>query len=117
MTPPEIYAAIMALRHATRPEQRTAYERALLALADLVDAYVATPCQLRFDELRVAVPSRFAAARHVTRVDVDFSSVKRGGSTRAAACLCGWRGPERGTMDLAADDALAHERASAKEST
>lgn len=37
MTPPEIRAAIEELRHATRPEQRTSYERALLALADLVD--------------------------------------------------------------------------------
>lgn len=37
MRPLEIRLAIEELRHATRPEQRTAYERALLALADLVD--------------------------------------------------------------------------------
>lgn len=34
------------------------------------------------------------------------------GTTRRAVCgACGWRGPERGTMELAADDALGHERA------
>ena len=37
MTSPEIRASIEALQHATRPEQRTSYERALLALADLVN--------------------------------------------------------------------------------
>jgi hypothetical protein len=36
MTSPEIRASIEELRHATRPEQRTSYERALLALAELV---------------------------------------------------------------------------------
>jgi hypothetical protein len=25
-------------------------------------------------------------------------------------CLCGWEGPQRGTLELAADDALTHER-------
>lgn len=37
MTPTEIRLAIEELRSTTRPEQRTAYERALLAIAELVD--------------------------------------------------------------------------------
>ena len=48
--------------------------------------------------------------RHIAYVDVDLESIARGGSTRTAACRCGWRGPERATLDLAADDALTHER-------
>lgn len=47
---------------------------------------------------------------HVTSVVVDLESVRRGGTTRTAACACGWTGPQRGTMELAADDALSHER-------
>jgi len=67
VTLPEIHAAIMELRHATRPEQRTAYERALLAIADLADETIAafdgdamrgmTAHQLHLiDTLRAAVP-------------------------------------------------------------
>ena len=37
MTPLQIRTEIEALRKATRPEQRTSYERALLALAAMVD--------------------------------------------------------------------------------
>lgn len=37
MTPAEIRLAIEELRGATRPEQRTTYEQALLAVIDLVD--------------------------------------------------------------------------------
>jgi hypothetical protein len=37
VSPAEINVTIQELRHATRPDQRTAYERALIALADLVD--------------------------------------------------------------------------------
>jgi hypothetical protein len=51
--------------------------------------------------------------RHLAYVEADFESMRRGGSCRTAACLCGWRGPERATLDLAADDALTHERFSA----
>lgn len=36
MSPTQICATVEELRHATTPEQRTAYERALIALADLV---------------------------------------------------------------------------------
>ena len=71
MTLPEIHAAIMELRHATRPEQRTAYERALHALANLVDEVTAsidgeamrgmTQHQLHMiDTLRYAVPHQKA---------------------------------------------------------
>jgi hypothetical protein len=67
--PPEIRAAIEELRHATRPEQRIAYERALLALADLVDQTVTaiddqakremTGKQMHLlNDLRAAVPLR-----------------------------------------------------------
>lgn len=49
MTLPEIRAAIMELRHATRPEQRTAYARALHALASLVDDVLANDRRARRD--------------------------------------------------------------------
>lgn len=48
-------------------------------------------------------------ASHVTGVRVIEESIRRGGSTRTAVCICGWRGPDRGTMTLAADDAETHE--------
>lgn len=48
--------------------------------------------------------------QHVARVDSDQESVRRGGSTRTAACSCGWVGPQRSTLALAADDATEHER-------
>jgi hypothetical protein len=67
VTPPEIRVAIEELRHATRPEQRTAYERALHALADLVNQTTAaidgvarremTARQMHLlNDLRAAVP-------------------------------------------------------------
>jgi hypothetical protein len=36
MSPTQICVTVEELRHATTPEQRTTYERALIALADLV---------------------------------------------------------------------------------
>jgi hypothetical protein len=54
-------------------------------------------------------PSR-ANARHLAYVEADFESLRRGGSTRTARCLCGWRGPQRATLELAVDDALMHEQ-------
>jgi hypothetical protein len=48
--------------------------------------------------------------RHLAYVDADFESFRRGGSCRSARCFCGWKGPERGTLALAVDDALMHER-------
>ena len=47
--------------------------------------------------------------RHLAYVEPDFESMHRGGSCRTAVCLCGWKGPERGTLELAVDDALIHE--------
>ncbi len=55
------------------------------------------------------VPGSERPERHVTGVQVIEESVRRGGSTRNAVCICGWRGPDRGTMTLAADDAETHE--------
>jgi hypothetical protein len=49
--------------------------------------------------------------RHLTSIDLDRESARRGGSTRTALCTCGWQGPQRGTIELAVDDALGHERA------
>lgn len=49
-------------------------------------------------------------AGHLAFVEPDLQSIRRGGTTRKAACVCGWRGPERGTLELAVDDALNHER-------
>jgi len=47
---------------------------------------------------------------HVASIEIDQWSLRRGGTTRKAVCICGWRGPERGTVELAADDALLHEK-------
>lgn len=49
-------------------------------------------------------------ARHCSYIEPDPESLLRGGSSRTATCICGWRGPHRGTLELAADDALTHER-------
>lgn len=54
-------------------------------------------------------PLQFVRWRHVAGIEVDDDSVRRGGSTRRASCTCGWRGPERATLELACDDALEHE--------
>jgi len=51
-----------------------------------------------------------ASDRHLAYVEADLESFRRGGSTRTAVCLCGWRGPQRGTLELVTDDALTHER-------
>jgi hypothetical protein len=48
--------------------------------------------------------------RHVTYIEVDLELCLRGSTTRIARCICEWRGPERGSIELAADDALTHER-------
>ena len=48
--------------------------------------------------------------RHLAYIEADFESLRRGGSCRTATCICGWKGPQRGTLELAADDALTHER-------
>ena len=49
-------------------------------------------------------------ARHLAYIEPDLESLRRGGSCRTAVCRCGWRGPERVTLELAVDDALLHER-------
>lgn len=46
---------------------------------------------------------------HICYIDMDAADARRGGTTRIAKCICGWVGPERGTFDLAADDAKQHE--------
>jgi len=68
VTPLQIRTEIAALLHATRPEQRSSYERALLALATLVDQTTSTIDNLarrlmtapqldRINDLRSAVPN------------------------------------------------------------
>jgi hypothetical protein len=68
VTPLQIRTEIEALRRATKPEQRTSYERALLALATMVDQTTSTidaPAQRLMtahqldliNDLRSAVPS------------------------------------------------------------
>ena len=47
--------------------------------------------------------------KHIAHIDRLLDSLHRGGSCRVAVCTCGWHGPERGTLELAADDALTHE--------
>lgn len=48
--------------------------------------------------------------RCIAYVEIDQESLRRGGSSRTATCTCGWRGPERGSLELAVDDALLHEK-------
>lgn len=50
------------------------------------------------------------SARHLAYVEADFQSFRHGGSCRTAACLCGWKGPQRATLEVAVDDALMHEK-------
>lgn len=52
------------------------------------------------------------AVIHLVYIEADFDSFRRGGSSREAVCVCGWRGPQRGTLELVVDDALEHERES-----
>ncbi|HSX22564.1 MAG TPA: hypothetical protein VLE97_07310 [Gaiellaceae bacterium] len=73
------------------------------ALADETDRAIAA-------EARRPTGDAGPCVRHVARVEIDLESYRRGGSCRTAACACGWRGPERGTLELAADDAIGHER-------
>lgn len=51
------------------------------------------------------------AERHLAYVELDLESARRGGSTRTAMCLCGWKGPQRSTLEVVVDDAREHERA------
>jgi hypothetical protein len=70
VTPLQIRTEIEALRRATKPEQRTSYERALLALATMVDQTTSTidgraqgltaQQQDLINDLRSAVPSTVA---------------------------------------------------------
>ena len=49
--------------------------------------------------------------RHAAYIEHDLEPLRRGGlCSRTALCVCGWRGPQRATLELAADDALMHER-------
>ena len=57
-----------------------------------------------FESHRPAIPGV-----HYAWIDPDYISISRGGSIRTAACSCGWKGPERGTLKMAADDSLTHE--------
>lgn len=47
--------------------------------------------------------------RHVVYIEPHPESLRRGGSTRTAMCICGWKGPQRSSLELAVDDALLHE--------
>ena len=65
--------------------------------------------QQLLDLVRPTLDKLSKALRHLAYVEADFESMRRGGSCRTASCLCGWKGPQRGTLELAADDALMHE--------
>jgi hypothetical protein len=52
--------------------------------------------------------------RHIASIEAHPDSLRRGGSTRTAICNCGWRGPQRASIELAADDALTHEGSDAQ---
>ena len=63
---------------------------------------------------RRARPFNMCSEHHLAYVEVDSESLHRGGSCRTAVCLCGWKGPQRGTLELVTDDALMHERTANK---
>jgi len=94
--PFEIRAAIEELRYVTRPEQRTRYERALHALAELVESSVAVNAGL-LDALRAAIPSRdprldeVSRLRQVLRDLVDFDL----GEPPELDALCAIEGPRK----------------------
>lgn len=48
--------------------------------------------------------------KHVTFIELNYESYRRGGTCRSAACFCGWKGPQRATIQLAYDDVMEHER-------
>lgn len=72
-------------------------------LADETDRVLAA-------EARQPGVARGPGAKHIASVEVDQESLRRGGSSRAAVCACGWRGPQRSSLELAVDDALIHEQ-------
>jgi hypothetical protein len=90
MTPLEICTTIEELVHATRQEQRTAYQRALLALADLVHLTVSA-----IDG--VAKRDMTESQRHLMDVGLEDlrAAVPRGLLTRTPpdepACICSAR--------------------------
>lgn len=95
MSLPEIRAAIEELRRATRPEQRSVYERALLALADLVDQLTQRDMAL-IQDLRAAVhvrkkTSEAARLRQLLRDLVDFNM----GEPPDIDALCAIEGPRK----------------------
>jgi hypothetical protein len=81
--------------------------------ADPCDACAAQTFAARLtdDAMRVehTCPRARTPIRHLVHIASDAESLRRGGSTRTAVCRCGWRGPQRATLELAADDALIHE--------
>lgn len=87
------------------------------ALRQLVEWFIGTASSDAFKDKLVdkilLIHEGFALPdRHVSSVINDAESFRRGGSTRIAACTCGWIGPQRSTMELAADDAIEHEKES-----
>ena len=92
--------------------------RTIADLAKVAKNWFDNPTHLEWDEIyyvmdgirRVVEPVHTDRKRHHAYIEADFESMRRGGSSRTAKCLCGWEGPERGTLELAADDALIHEQ-------
>jgi hypothetical protein len=62
------------------------------------------------DRSRLPDQTDRSVAIHLAYIEAHLASFSRGGTCRAAACFCGWRGAQRGTLELAVDDALEHER-------
>jgi hypothetical protein len=92
---------VQALRRDTKREQLV---EEILKVSDRFNHNVDEA--LNSGERRAATPPD----RHVSSIINDAESFRRGGSTRIASCTCGWVGPQRSTMELAADDAIEHER-------
>lgn len=92
----------------TRP-----HGRCHLCEMDQHPVQLSVPARHPTDDVRAAPMGRVRfggrLVRHLTSIDLDLESVHRGGSSRKAACICGWSGHERATLAMAADDAMVHE--------
>ncbi|HSN25112.1 MAG TPA: hypothetical protein VLT45_02470 [Kofleriaceae bacterium] len=79
-------------------------------LLNALDVQLAREAEARRTGEPAAIPVVLKpTGRHIAYVDPIVESTSRGGTSRVGACSCGWRGPERSTLELAADDALQHE--------
>jgi len=85
-------------------------QRELEALT-LVQRAITNPNAMDQTAMKTFVAKRTVPAPvvHLAFIQADPESIRRGGSCRTAACVCGWQGMQRATLEMACDDALRHE--------